>query len=45
MASVSQVLQRKRAELEQEIADFASKKEDEFRSFERRYLQNFQKNP
>lgn len=41
MASVSQVLQQKRAELEQEIADFASRKEDEFRSFERRYLHDF----
>ena len=41
MASVSQVLQQKRAELEQEIAEFASRKEDEFRHFQRRYLQDF----
>ena len=42
MASISQVLQQKRAQLEQEIADFTSKKEDEFRSFEHQYLQEFQ---
>ncbi|KAL8795309.1 MAG: hypothetical protein Q9195_002179 [Heterodermia aff. obscurata] len=41
MASISQVLQQKRAQLEQEIADFTSKKEDEFRSFEQQYLQGF----
>ena len=41
MASISQVLQQKRAQLEQEIADFTTKKEDEFRSFEHQYLQAF----
>ena len=41
MASISQVLQQKRAQLEQEIADFTTKKEDEFRSFEQQYLQDF----
>lgn len=42
MASISQVLQQKRAQLEQEIADFTTKKQDEFRSFEQQYLQAFQ---
>ena len=41
MASIAHVLQQKRAQLEQEIADFTSKKEDEFRSFENQYLQTF----
>ena len=41
MASISQVLQQKRVQLEQEIADFTTKKEDEFRSFEQEYLQAF----
>ncbi|CAF9913709.1 MAG: hypothetical protein HETSPECPRED_001635 [Heterodermia speciosa] len=41
MASIPQVLQQKRAQLEQEIADFTTKKVDEFRSFEQEYLQAF----
>lgn len=32
------VLERKRKELEQEIADFRSRKEDEYRAFERHYF-------
>ena len=42
MASISQVLQQKRAQLEQEIADFTTKKQDEFRSFEQQHLQAFE---
>ena len=38
MASATVLLQKKREQLEQEIADFARRKEDEYKSFEQQYL-------
>ena len=38
MASATVLLQQKREQLEQEIADFARRKEDEYKSFEQQYL-------
>ena len=39
MHTTMEVLERKRKELEQEIADFKKKKEEEYRAFERQYTQ------
>ena len=43
MATETELLRQKREQLEQEIAEFASRKEDEYRSFERQYLLGVQK--
>ena len=44
MASATILLQQKREQLEQEIVDFARRKEDEYKSFEQQYLSSIPNN-
>lgn len=44
MASATILLQQKREQLEQEIAEFARRKEDEYKSFEQQYLSGIPNN-